>query len=326
MSTAPVPQPRAGRRLAGWAGLVVSLVSLAGLVWWASRQEAPTLPTSGGQIAALAGAVGLYFLACAVRGERWQVLLLENGAAPKRADTYSLIAVGYLGNNILPARAGDALRVVLLTPRAKTDARTVIGTLVAERLCDVLVLGLLFVLLAYGLVSGEGTDLFGDRLPTVAAIAGALLVVAVVLTALLYTRGHLSRVVDFIRPMAAATANLRGRHGAEVIVLTIVTWALEGGVWYLTAVAADLGIDPVEALYILALCSMLVLIPAGPGYAGTMDTGVVVGAHAVGAAKGASVGYLILLRFVLMIPIGLAGLVLGTVLYGGIQKVLRASS
>jgi uncharacterized protein (TIRG00374 family) len=326
VSTAQVPQPRAGRRLAGWAGLVISLLTLAGLVWWASKQEAPTLPTSGGQLAALGGAIALYFVACGVRGERWQVLLVENGATPSRADSYSLIAVGYLGNNILPARAGDALRVVLMTPRANTDARTVIGTMVAERLCDVLVLGLLFVLLAYGVVSGAGAELFGDRLGIAAAVAGVVLVVALAGAALLYTKGHLARVVEFVKPMVAATANLRGRHGAEVIFLTVITWALEGGVWYLTAVAADLGIDPIEALYILALCSMLVLIPAGPGYAGTMDTGVIVGAHAVGAAKGASVGYLILLRFVLMVPITIAGLIIGTFRYGGIQKVLKASS
>lgn len=318
-------QPRAGRRLAGWAGFIVSLLTLAGLVWWASKQDPPQFPTSGGQWAALAGAVVLYFVACAVRGERWQVLLLENGAQPRRADSYALIAVGYLGNNVLPARAGDALRVVLITPRAKTDARTVIGTMVAERLCDVLVLGLLFLLLAYGVLSGAGTDLFGDRLGTAALIAGAVLVLVLAVVAVLHTKGHLARVVEFVRPMIAATANLRGRHGAEVIALTVVTWALEGAVWYLTSVAADLGIDPVEALYILALCSMLVLIPAGPGYAGTMDTGVVVGAHAVGAASGAAVGYLILLRFVLMIPITVAGLVIGAVRYGGIQAVFRAS-
>lgn len=307
------------------AGVLVSLLALAGLVWWASKQEAPQFPTSGGKLAALGGAIGLYFVACAVRGERWQVLLLENGARPRRADSYALIAVGYLGNNVLPARAGDALRVVLMTPRAQTDARTVIGTLVAERLCDVLVLGVLFAALAYGLVSGEGADLFGDRLDTVAIIAGAVLAVVLAVTAVLYTRGHLSRVFEFVRPMIAATANLRGRHGAEVIALTVVTWVLEGGVWYLTAVAADLGIDVVEAFYILALCSMIVLIPSGPGYAGTMDAGIATGAHAVGAT-GSALTYVLLLRFVLMIPITIAGLVIGAVRYGGIQKVLRASS
>ena len=247
MSTAEVP-PRAGRRLAGYAGILISIATLVAIVWWASKQDPPKFPTSGGDLAALGAAIVLYFVACGVRGERWQVLLEENGAQPSRADTYGLIAVGYLGNNVLPARAGDALRVMLLVPRAKTDPRTVIGTLVAERLCDVLVLGLLFLLLAYGVLSGAGTDLFGDRLGTAAIVAGAILAVCVVVALVLHTRGHLRRALDFLRPLIAATTNLRGRHGAQVIVLTVVVWALEGSVWYLTAVAADLGVDVIEAL------------------------------------------------------------------------------
>ena len=325
MSSADVP-PRAGRRLAGYAGILISIASLVAIVWWASRQEPPEFPTSAEDLAALGAAIVLYFAACAVRGERWQVLLVENGASPSRADTYGLIAVGYLGNNVLPARAGDALRVLLLVPRARTDARTVIGTLVAERLCDVLVLGLLFVLLGYGLLSGAGTDLFGDRLGTVAIVAAAVLVVCVTVAVVLHTRGHLTRVVDFLRPLAAATTNLRGRHGAEVLVLTVVVWALEGSVWYLTAVAAGLGVDVIEALYLLALSSMLVLIPAGPGYAGTMDAAILIGSQALDKSASAAVTYLILLRFVLMVPITIAGLVIGAMRYGGVQRLLRAPS
>jgi uncharacterized membrane protein YbhN (UPF0104 family) len=323
--TAEVP-PRAGRRLAGYAGLVISVATLVAIIWWATKQEPPKFPTSRSHLTALAGAIVLYFAACAVRGERWQILLRKNGAEPQRADTYGLIAVGYLGNNVLPARAGDALRVVLLVPRAKTDTRTVIGTLVAERVCDVLVLGLLFVLLAYGVLSGAGTNLFGDRLGTAAIVAGAVVVVCVLVAVLLHTRGYLSRVVAFVRPMVAATVNLRGRHGVEVLLLTVVVWALEGSVWYLTAVAADLGVSVVEALYLLALSSMLVLIPAGPGYAGTMDAAVLIGSQALNRSASAALTYLILLRFVLMVPITVAGLIIGAARYGGVQKLLRASS
>lgn len=303
----------------------MSLLFLVAIVWWASRQDAPKLPTSGGDLAALGLAVVLYFVACAVRGERWHVLLLENGARPRRADTYGLIAVGYLGNNVLPARAGDALRVVLLAPRAQTDARSVIGTLVAERLCDVLVLGLLFVGLAYGLVSGAGVDAFGDRLELALVLAGAAVVVLALLAVGLRRSGHLARIVDFLRPMATATRNLlRGRHGVEVLLLTVLVWSLEGAVWWLTAEAADLGVNLVEALYLLALSSMLVLIPAGPGYAGTMDAAILIGAKALGRPSSAALTYLILLRFVLMVPIGIAGLIIGAVRYGGIRRLLRA--
>jgi hypothetical protein len=318
---APAP-PRASRRAAGLLGIVISVAVLAAVVWWALQQEAPTFPTSADRLAELVAAILLYFVACAIRGERWHVLLLENGARPHRADTYGLIAVGYMGNNVLPARAGDALRVVLLAPRAETTARTVIGTLVAERLCDVLVLGALFALLAYGVFSGSAVDL-GGRLEVVAIVVAAALLLAVLAVALLHVRGHLRRIVDFLRPMAAATRNLRGRHGAEVLVLTVLVWSCEGLVWWLTAEAAGLGVNFVEALYLLALSSMVVLIPAGPGYAGTMDAAVVVGARALEASGSAALSYLLLLRFVLMVPIGLAGLAVGAIRYGAGSNIRR---
>ena len=110
----------------------------------------------------------------------------------------------------------------------------------------------------------------------------------------------------------------------EILVLTLLVWALEGMVWWLTAEAAGLGIDVIEALYLLALSSMMVLIPAGPGYAGTMDAAVIIGARALKVAGSAAVTYLLLLRFVLMVPIGIVGLIVGIARYGGVQRLLRA--
>ena len=55
-------------------GAVVSVLSLAGVVWWALGQEPPTLPDTPARWAALAGAIALYGVATCVRGERWQAL------------------------------------------------------------------------------------------------------------------------------------------------------------------------------------------------------------------------------------------------------------
>ena len=318
---APVPARPPGR--AGVvAGAAVSIAVLAAVVWWALQQDAPSFPTSAPRLGELALAVVLYFVACALRGERWHVLLRENGARPRRADSYGLIAVGYLGNNVLPARAGDALRVILVAPRAQTDTRTAIGTLVAERLCDVLVLGALFAFLAYGLFSGAGADLSG-RFELVAIVIAGVLALGALIAGLLHYHGRLRPLLRYLAPMAAATRNLRGRHGAEVLALTLAIWAVEGLVWWLTAEAAGLGITLVEGLYLLALSSMMVLIPAGPGYAGTMDAAVVIGARALKVGGSAALTYLLLLRFVLMVPIGIAGLVIGAARYGGVQRLLR---
>src|SRR5688572_2324619 len=114
-------------------GAVISILALAGVVVWASGQEAPTFPSDTGEWLALAGAVCLYAVTIALRGERWWRLLEDSNAQASRADAQALTVIGYMGNNVLPARGGDVLRVVLLVPRAAASARTIIGTLVAER-------------------------------------------------------------------------------------------------------------------------------------------------------------------------------------------------
>ena len=152
----PGDRRRVGSRLS-WLGLVVSLLALAGVVWWASKQEPPDLPSSGSELAALVGAIALYALATVVRSERWQRLLVDEGGTPQRVDTYALTCVGYMGNNVLPARAGDAIRAVLMAPRANASIRTVVGTLLAERLLDIAVLVAIFVIVGYGLLGEVGS-------------------------------------------------------------------------------------------------------------------------------------------------------------------------
>jgi uncharacterized membrane protein YbhN (UPF0104 family) len=304
----------------GILGAIVSILSLAGVVWWALDQKAPTLPDTGARWAALLGAVALYGVATCVRGERWQGLLRHNGAHPKRVDSYALVAVGYMGNNVLPARAGDAFRVVFMAPRARTGARTVIGTLLAERVLDVAVLGSAFLILTFGVVDHAGLP-SGTRLQFVAGALVVLLVLSAVVVLVAHRRGHLARLWGFVAPMIAATANLRGRHGAAMLATTLVVWALEAAVWWACGEAAGLDLSAVEACYLIALASMFAMVPSGPGYAGTMDAAVIFGARVLDRAPSAALSYLLLVRFVLFVPITVAGLVLLVVRYGGWAKL-----
>ena len=89
-----------------------------------------------------------------MRAERWHQILQLTEVDAKRADCYALTTVGYMGNNVLPARAGEALRVVLLcAPRCDAGKRTLIGSIVAERMLDVIALGAIFVVVVYGVLS-----------------------------------------------------------------------------------------------------------------------------------------------------------------------------
>lgn len=296
--------------------LVISAVSLAGVVWWATTQPPPHLPSGPGEIAALAGAIAIYAAATLLRGERWWWLLRRGGAHATRADTYSLTAVGYMGNNVLPARGGDAIRVYLQAPRADTSYREVIGTLLAERLLDMGVLISLFVVLAYGVLSGiDAPDATRLALIAAAVVLIALVVIAIVLLA----RDHplVRRALGFVGPMTLAIRELRGSYGLAMLGLTLVIWAMEAATYLATSGSVGLHMSPVEALYVVAVSGVFVLIPSGPGYVGTLDAGVLFGVRAIGGTGAQAVSYLIVLRFVLLVPITLVGLALLLVRYGG---------
>jgi glycosyltransferase 2 family protein len=285
-----------------WAGWLISLAALAGIVVWALGRPAPRAPQMPGLIVV---AVALYAVATLVRAERWRLLLRFNGATPSRLDCHALTCVGYMGNNVLPARAGDAMRVIYMTPRSSASARTVIGTLVAERVLDVAVLFSLYAVLA--VVLGAGT-LSSRRFVFAGAVVAVAIVVALLAAVALHRRGHLARAWAFVRPMLAATGNLRGRHGAEAVGVTLLVWTVEAGVWLCCADAAGLHVSALEALYLLALASLFVFVPAGPGNVGTLDAAVLFGARAIGRQSSAALSFLILLRLVLIVPITAVGL------------------
>jgi uncharacterized membrane protein YbhN (UPF0104 family) len=317
-SPAPDASPRRmGSRLS-WLGLVISLLALAGVVWWATRQQPPDLPSTGSEFAALIGAIALYALATVVRCERWQRLLVDEGAHPDRTDTYALTCVGYMGNNVLPARAGDAIRVVLMAPRAHTTMRTVIGTLLAERLLDIAVLVVIFVVVGYGLLGEVGGDSVEIILLVVVALglAGG--------AAYLLVRRN-DRLREFIAPMASATLGLRrAHHGLLLLGLTLVIWGIEAGVWMSAGAAVGFGMDPIEGLYIVALASVFSLVPSGPAYAGTQDAAAILGIKALGGTGAQAVAYIVMLRFIIVVPITLVGLVLLAARYGGLGRLRRA--
>jgi uncharacterized membrane protein YbhN (UPF0104 family) len=309
-------------RLVAALPAAVSIVSLAAVVWWATRQEAPTMPGTGTAAFAIAAALVVYAAASLARGERWHQVLARAGVAAAREDTYRLTAVGYMGNNVLPARGGDVLRPVLLASIASVRKRVAIGTVVAERLLDAVALALIFLVVAVGVL--PDADVPGGWItPVVVVGAGVGLAAAGVLLARAFS-GH--RVVeDFVRPAAAASRGLLSAHGTALLVLSLVLWALEALVYYAVAEAVELGVDPLEALYLVALTNLFALVPAAPGYVGTFDAAVLFGAGSLGADGSEGLAYLILLRCVLFVPITLVGLWFLLTRYGGWSRYRAAA-
>jgi hypothetical protein len=78
-----------------------------------------------------------------MRAMRWRSLFALV-RRPARRPILAATMIGYLFNNILPARAGEAARVVALAQRTGTPAAEIVGTVVVERAYDVLSILIIF--------------------------------------------------------------------------------------------------------------------------------------------------------------------------------------
>ena len=129
-------------------GLSVSAL----LLWWVFRGE------DLGAIAAEVAAADPWWLLASVfvatagyllRAMRWQVLLTPLRSQTGLRTRFAATAIGFMVNNLLPARAGEFARAWSLARMAKMRTSACLSSLVVERLFDgITVVALLVVSLA----------------------------------------------------------------------------------------------------------------------------------------------------------------------------------
>lgn len=298
--------------------VVFSVVALAAVVWWASHQPAPSFPHTTRAVTEMIGAALLYAVATAIRAERWHAILSITGVKATRSDCYGLTTVGYMGNNVLPARAGELLRVVLLDQKVKAGKRTLLGTIVAERILDLLVLGAMLFIVGYGVLKSHAlpSETFAHPMILLGAFV-VLVALAGIGVLVLRHRGMLQRVRELARPLAGAPRALWGKPAVPMLAATVLLWSVEASVYLFVAKSVDLNISASGALYLVGLTNFVAALPAAPGSIGTFDAAVAFGARVLGGSGSAVVSYVILLRFVLYVPITVVGLAILVLRYGG---------
>ena len=322
-SSAGLPAARllpGGRARAFLVPAVISVIAVVAVVWWASRQQMPALPSASVALPRLAAALGLYAVATALRGERWMHLLRHGGATLSRSDSYAVTTVGYMGNNALPARAGDLLKSVLSSRQANTPTADGFGTLVAERVLDAAALVLVFAVLVTTLSLPLG--LKGWML----AVVGAALVLAGAAAAFLGRDTDAGqRLREIATRLLAPTRRLWSVAGAGLLGLSVVLWVVEGSVYAVLGAVAGLHLSLLDGLYVMALANLVALVPAAPGYVGTFDAAVILGIRLVaGGTHAAALAYAVVVRFVLFVPITVIGLGVLVVRYGGVRRLSAA--
>ncbi|MBE2317437.1 flippase-like domain-containing protein [Solirubrobacter sp. CPCC 204708] len=302
-----------------WLGPAVSVVALAAVVYWMVHQPAPQLPDSAAGFSWLALSLGLSLGALALRGYRWHRVMVLADVDHKRTDALALTAVAYMGNNVLPARGGEVLKIAILGTRSASRKREILGSVVAERLLDAVVLAGMFIVLSFGLAdspTGPGT----------AALFGAVILAgfaALFVYLRLRRSGRFERFAATIRPVARGLRLFAHPSGLPLVGLSILIWVVEGLNLIVIVQSIGLSLSVLDGVLIIVLASLAAAIPAAPGFAGTYDWAMILGLKTAGITGGAASGILILSRFMYFVPATVVGLIVLVTRYGGLSAARR---
>lgn len=295
------------RALAAWsAGLAVSVLCC----WLTVRgiHLGTALHRAGAaQPVWLLAALAAFAAATATRALRWWVLFDPPARPPLRAVNAATL-IGYLFNSILPARAGEAARVIALRRSSRRPAAEIAGTVIVERLIDTAAL--------FGLLAALSPWLPMPAVSPIAlwAIAGAS-VVGLAAVAAAPRLAHRLPMPARIHPYAAQivaglTAVVRRRAiAASCTVLTLLSWGLMGLSTWALMQDMNLGLGPQAGLFVAIATGIAMVVPSAPASVGVFEAATVLVLAAFGIARTPALGFAIVLHAVNVVPLIAAGLV-----------------
>jgi uncharacterized protein (TIRG00374 family) len=269
--------------------------------------------------------IAVSFVAGWVRAWRWHYLLEPIVHIPTRL-VFPITAIGYMGNNIYPARAGEVLRAVVLRRRHGVAVSAALATIVVERVFDGVVM-LAFVFINLPELARLTTDsgLLGN-IQQVALIGTALFLgalIAFLLAAMLPQQADRavsrllerwmparwrSRTLAITKRFLSGLVSLRSPgHVLMVFMTSLLIWLLETGKYWFVMHAFDFELSFFALMLMNGLVNLATTIPSAPGYIGTFDAPGIAVLTAYGVAQATAVGYTLVLHVALWLPITAVG-------------------
>ncbi len=287
-------------------GVIISAVG----VWLSMRDVRPAEVWQALRQAnyfGFAAAALLTLLAFLVRAIRWRPLL----STPKPVGydrLFSATMIGFMANNMLPLRLGEFVRAWALARREKLSKTTVLATVVVERVVDMLTLLVILgiALLVHPIEHGSRAwDLTRKGAVALVTLSIGLTVFVVVL----------ERKPDLMRALIARiAARLPERIGARgvtaleqfveglglfrdlprllwvfllsFVMFAIVVLGLQVSMWSL-----DIHLPWYAGLTMLVITAIGIMVPAAPGYIGTMNVACVAGLALFSVGKASAVPF-----------------------------------
>jgi len=262
----------------------------------------------------------VYFVAVWARTWRWHYLLRPLKPVPL-GQLFPVVCIGYFGNNVYPARAGEVIRAFVLRRNEGISVSASLATIIIERVFDGLVM-LVFVFFALPFV---GADHIPPIYRTTVIIASVFFFAALVFffwmafdqaRATRVYRYFSSRIVPvrfrpaadsfFDRFMGGLHFLRSGRDVLMVFVTSIVIWLLETVKYWFVMHAFVFNVNFIGLMLMNGVVNLTTTLPSAPGYIGTFEVGARV-LEALGVNYDLAFGYTIVLHAALWFPITLLG-------------------
>jgi glycosyltransferase 2 family protein len=268
--------------------------------------------------------IAVYFVGVWVRAWRWHYLLGPIKKIPTRT-IFPITTIGYMGNNIYPARAGEVLRAVILKRKEGVSVSASLATIIVERIFDgVVMLAFVFVNLPE-LAKLTGSSGFVGNIQQLAVIGagvflGALLIF---LLAAMFPQVTMKAGLWFIRflPQRFHTrltglsnrfldglASLRSPLNILMVFFTsVIIWLLETGKYWFVMHAFNFSVSFFVLMLMNGIVNLATTLPSGPGYVGTFDLPGIAVLTAYGIDQATATGYTLTLHVALWLPITALG-------------------
>lgn len=267
----------------------------------------------------------IYFLGVYLRAWRWQYLINPIKKVPLRV-LFPIINIGYMGNNVYPARAGEFLRAIVLKRHEDISISASLATIVVERIFDAVVI-LAFVVLNLGqfsnAVTSENLANTVEKLALIVGVVFAVLLIVFVLTSI-YPKTA-KRIIDwFVDKLIVKSLRLPISRFAErfldglaslrsaadvliILVSTVLIWTFETALYWSVMKAVGLSLSFLFLMLLNGVVNLVLLVPAAPGGLGTFDAASKVMLEAFGVGAELALGFTLVLRVVLWLPITILG-------------------
>jgi hypothetical protein len=320
-----------------WLGLIISVfflvLALRGLDLEHFGQELRTANYWW-----LIPGVAVYFLAVVGRSWRWHYMLRPIKTIPTM-QLFPLVTIGYMGNNIYPARAGEVLRSYVLRRKEDVPISSSLTTVLLERLFDGLVmLFFVFVTLPFAPLP-PGYNLF---VIVLSSLFGLALIVFFAIAARPGLIGKLyAWLVDrlmpprlrprihgiFDRAVVGLQSLLRPRDVALIFLSSTVIWLGETTKYWFVMHAFDFHVSFPVLMLMTAVVNLFTTIPGAPGHIGTFDLPGITILRQAGVDHAIATSYTLVLHVALWLPITLLGgfyLLRESISWGEVERVTSA--